>query len=296
MNKPGIEAVMSAGLIACVLGGGVLAGCAAGPADGHEGERGDAISCGYFVERGTYSLFNFQSIDFGSDALWSTGTSLSRHMRNPSGAFAWVPLSQSTLLQHGVNSAGGLGKVSNDGRCNETLSLFDDIEDLVGDPDGFTEIEQQAELSFAPVGFAFPATLADAAAAPERQDVAVRVIADLTRDKTRLVSGGEVRQQVAKQTVVMTASCSPSAQVTRKWAAKTDRDDPAFCRAAGAGFECVQFNLAFDPERCTLEADASELALPSGKSDVALGGSLRRQAPADYVLRIDDIRLFGAAR
>jgi hypothetical protein len=302
MNQPGTQALLSAGLIAGLLS--LSAGCGTtssngtdGGLGGGDGGGGGGVACGYYIERGPYSPTNVQIVDFGSETTWSTGTPLSRHARNPAGDFAWVPLWQTTVLGLGIDNAGGLGKVSNDGRCSETLNLFDHIEDLTGDPDGFTHIEQQAELSIAPVDFAFPTTLAAAAAAPDHQDVAVRIIADLTRDKTRVLSGGgEARQQIAKQTVSLSATCAPAAQVTRKWAAKADRDDPAFCRPAGADFECVQFNLVWAPDHCTLVTEPVELALPSGHSDIALGGSLTLRAPATYALRIDDVRLFGAAR
>jgi len=65
---------------------------------------------------------------------------------------------------------------------------------------------------------------------------------------------------------------------------------------AGADTECVQFDLAFAPERCELTSDIVTLQLPSGRSEVALGGALLRTAPRAYTLRIDDVRLFGAAR
>jgi hypothetical protein len=304
MNQSGKQALQSAGLVAGLLG--LFAGCAATPSSGSsssdgglgdDGGGGDGIACGYYIERGPYSPTNVQIVDFASETTWATGTPLSQHARNPAGDYAWVPLWQSTLLGLGIDNAGGLGKVSNDRRCGETLDLFSRIEDLTGDPDGFTHVEQQAELSIAAVDFAFPATLADAAAAPDRQDVAVRIAADLTRDKTRLLTGGTVvRQQLEKQTVSLSATCSPAAQVTRTWVAKADRDDPAFCRPAGADFECVQFNLVWTPAHCTLATDPVELALPSGHSNIALGGSLTLRSLATYALRIDDVRLFGAAR
>lgn len=303
MNQSGKQALRSAGLIAGLLG--LSAGCSSTPSSGSDaGPGGDGggsagVACGYYIERGPYSPTNVQIVDFASEDTWSTGTPLSHHARNPAGDYAWVPLRQSTLLGLGIDNAGGLGQVSNDRRCGETLDLFSRIEDLTGDPDGFTHIEQQAELSIAVADFAFPATLADAAAAPDRQDVAVRVVADLTRDKTRVLTGGTVvRQQLAKQTVSLSAMCSPPAQVMRTWVAKADRDDPAFCRPVGTGtdLECVQFSLAWTPAQCTLATSPVELALPSGHSDIALGGSLTLRSLANYALRIDDVRLFGAPR
>jgi hypothetical protein len=108
-----------------------------------------------------------------------------------------------------------------------------------------------------------------------------------------LISGGELRQQLAKQTVTLAATCQPAPQVTVRWVQKTDRDDPAFCRAAGAATECAQLNVVFAPERCELASDPVTLQLPSGPSEVALGGALIRSSDARYALRIDDIRLFG---
>ena len=290
MPKPGTRylfSTVSTGLLFCLV-----AGCGTEPSS----ERDDEIACGYYVERGSYALANLVIADFASETTWTMGVPLSRHVHNPAGAFAWVPLAQPTVLQHGGSSTGGLGKVSNDGRCYETLSLFEHIEQLVGDPDGFTDVEQQAELAMSVVGFAFPSSLAAAEAAPDSQDVTVSLVADLTRDKTKLVGAVEVRQQLAKQTVTLSTMCSSAPQVTRRWVARTDRDDPAFCRPAGADTECVQFNLVFAPERCELASDPGTLQLPSGRSEVALGGALIRSSPATYSLRIDDIRLFGAAR
>jgi hypothetical protein len=288
---------------ACLgFGAGVLAGCASGPSDGggddddDGGGNREGVACGYYLERGTYSTVNLQVLDVNDEATWTAGLPLSRRARNPAGAFAWIPLSQPTLLARGAESAGGLGKVANDARCGEALDLFSRIDALNGDPDGFTYVEQQAELSVQAVDFAFPGTLADAEAVPDSQDVAVRIVADFTRDKTRAVGNGEVRQQIARQTVTLTATCTPASRVTRSWAAKADRDDPAFCRPAGTATECVQFNLLFAPERCTLATDRVTLQLPSGRSEVSLGGTLTRESTNAYAIRIDDVRLFGDAR
>jgi hypothetical protein len=79
--------------------------------------------------------------------------------------------------------------------------------------------------------------------------------------------------------------------VTKRWAPRIERDDPAFCRAAGGDTECVQFNLAFAAEHCTLTSDDAVLQLPSGMTTVDLGGDLTKQPGGSYQLRIDDIRL-----
>lgn len=276
-----------------------MVACVAGCSDGSSPQNTDgAIACGYYIERGTYAIENLQVIDFASETTWTIGLPLSRHARNPAGAFAWIPLSQPMLLKQGPESVGGLGAVSNDARCNEALSLFSDIEPLTNDPDGFTDVEQQAELSVAVPGFTFPSTLAAAEAMPDSQDATIVIVADLTRDKTKLVGSSQVRQQIARQTARLSAKCDHAPQVTRRWVAMTERDDPALCRAGAGGTECAQLNLVFGPERCTLASERVTLQLPSGKSEVTLGGALMqtRSAPSEYSIRIDDIRLFGTAR
>jgi hypothetical protein len=60
MQMPGPEKLLSAGLLF-----GLIAGCASSP---ERGDDGDAIACGYFVERGTYAVTNLQFIDFASSA------------------------------------------------------------------------------------------------------------------------------------------------------------------------------------------------------------------------------------
>jgi hypothetical protein len=282
MRNAGIWIGAGAAVMAFALG----AGCGTSTDDG-------AISCGYYVERAGYELTNVQFGDFESDVTWATGLPLSRHLRRPApdNRFDWLPLSQPTLLNIGGSGTGGLGRVSSDARCQETLYLFDSIEALDNDPDGFTYVEQQAELRFAAVDFTFPATLAQAEAAPATQDTTVQAIADLTRDKTRVVSGAVVRRQIAKQTITFSMSCDTAAQVTTRWAPRIERDDPEFCRAAGGETECVQFNLAFAAEHCTLTSDAAVLRLPSGMTTVDLGGDLTRLGAGSYQLRIDDIRL-----
>jgi hypothetical protein len=284
---------MSIGLAAIGLATVAMAGCATDD-NGTGSTSDDEISCGYYTERSGYALTNFQTGDFESTTTWAEGLPISRHLRKPApdSAFDWLPLSESTVLNHGASGVGGLGRVSNDPRCQDALDLFDDGEPLTNDPDGFTYVEQRAELRFAAVGFAFPTTRAQADAAPDTQNVAVDAIADLTRDKTRTVSGDEVRQTIAKQTVTFAMTCDTPAQVTKRWAPRIARDDPAFCRAnATGGMECVQFNLVFASEHCTLAADAVAVKLPSGTTTASLGGSLTLQSPATYQLRIDDIRL-----
>ena len=199
----------------------------------------------------------------------------------------------STVLNHGASGVGGLGRVSSDPRCQDALDLFDDGEPLTNDPDGFTRVEQRAELRFAAAGFAFPTTRAQADAAPDTQNVTVDAIADLTRDKTRTLSGGvEVRQNIARQTVTFAMTCDTPAHVTKRWVPRIERDDPAFCRADGSGgMECVQFNLVFASDHCTLDSDAAALVLPSGSTTASFGGSVTQQSPGTYQLRIDDIRL-----
>jgi hypothetical protein len=239
---------------------------------------------------------NVQFVDFESERTWSIGAPLSRHLRRPAPdlRFDWLPLSQPTsLVAPMTTSRGGLGSVSSDERCSETFDLFSSTESLTNDPDGFTYVEQRAELAASVIGFAFPVTLVDAEAAPAAWEVSVALVAELTRDKTKLDGTTQLRQRLSSQPLTLLAACTPAPQVTKRWVARTDRDDPAFCRAVGTGSseECVQFNVTFSPERCELSAAAATLQLPSGSAVVDLAGSLIRQPAGGYALRVNDVRL-----
>jgi hypothetical protein len=268
---------------------GLLGGCADNPSDARDANG--EIACGYYLERGMYSLVNVNFVDLNAETTWAAGLTVSRHMRNPAGEFAWMPLAQGTLLDRHVDSNGGLGSVSTDPRCFETQDLFSKIESIANDSEGFKYIEQRAELSIVPLGFQFPSTLAEAEAIPESQNVPVRIVADLTRDKIKTELGGEVRRPISKQTIALSATCSDGHRLTRRWVPKIERDDPAFCRPVGTTSECVQFNLEFSAENCKVDAGPLTLQLASGSSQVSIGGALTRGNPGEYVLRVDDIRL-----